>query len=512
MVNECLSIALREDKVSEPTVRDPLKGQMVKGAAWMAGMRWSLKFIGLINTVILARLLAPEDFGVIAMAMVVVGLLEQLSDFYVDQVLLREKNPDRQMYDSAWSIQLCSGLVFGVFVVLAAPYVASFYGDERVELVVIIVAGRAVIFGFTNIGVVDFRKNLDFKKEFKFWVGSRLAQFVLTLGIVLYFQNYIALAVAIPLAMVIKVTLSYRMSSYRPRLCFQYVRPFWHFAKWLVVTNVAQFINRRGDEFVVGNAAEAETVGSYYLASDISAMLTREILQPTGRAFLPIYSKLLDDPRGLSDAFRLVLCFSACIAFPIGFGASVVADDFILVVLGDQWRFSIPFFKWLAIFGALAGFVSVTKPMLVVQKHERAFALIQVWQATTSIPIMFFVASVATVLDVAIARTMLMIVFTFIYLWVLVKYCRQSPSAILFVLWRPLAASTMMAGVVLQLHHSVFDNIYLSLAFDVLAGSVSYILFVTVLWFVSGRPNGAERETVLWVKQRIKSRGAKLQG
>lgn len=487
----------------KPLGQGSLKGEMVRGAAWMAGMRWTLKFIGLINTIILARLLAPEDFGVIAMAMVVVGLLEQMSELSVDQVLLRERNPDKHMYNSAWTIQLCLGLTLGLVVFASAPLIADFYNDPRVELVVQIVAGRAMLSGFINIGTVDFRRNFEFGKEFRFWVYSRVALFVITLGLVLYYRDYMAMAIAMPVAMAIKVIISYLMSSYRPRICLIHVRPFWDFAKWLIVTNLAQFINRRGDEFVVGNAAPADTVGAYYVASDISAMLTREILLPTGRAFLPIYSKLNENPEELAGAFRLVLSFAALIALPIGFGSSVVAEDFVLVVLGSQWGSAVEFFEWLAIFGALAGFVSVIRPMLVVRKFERLSAIVEVAQAVTSLPVMFFVAGIATVIDVAIARTLVMVLFTGIYLWVTIKYCMQSFSSLCSVLWRPLVASVVMAFVVQQFHHAVWDNIYLSLIFDVLVGMIVYVAFVVLLWVLSGRPLGAEQECIQWVRQRI---------
>lgn len=482
---------------------------MAKGAAWMAGMRWTLKFVGLINTIILARLLAPEDFGIIAMAMVVVGFLEQMSEMAVDEVLVRERDPDRDMYNSAWSIQLCLGVVVGVVVFFAAPHIAQFYGEPRVQLVVEIVAGRAVFSGFVNIGTVNFRKNLEFGKEFRFWVYSRIAQFVLTLGLVLYFRNYLAMAVAIPMAMAIQVIISYRMSTYRPRMCFKYVRPFWNFAKWLIVTNIAQFVNKRGDEFVVGNAAPAETVGAYYVASDSSAMLTREILVPTGRAFLPIYSKLRHDPDGLSKRFTLVLCFAALIAFPIGFGSSAVAEDFVLVVLGGQWHAVIPFFEWLALYGALAGFVSVIRPMLVVRRHEKIAAYIQVSRAVLSVPLLFYVASIGSILDVAIARTFFMVGFTCIYLWISTRYCLLSLVSLASALWRPLVASVLMAQVVQHFHHSLWENIYLSLMFDVVVGAMLYIATILTLWIVSGRREGAEREIVQWSLERLRTHSAK---
>ena len=80
-----------------------IKADMVQGTVWMVSMRWSLKVIGVVNTVIIARLLAPDDFGVIAMAMIIVGLLIEISETNVAIALVRNKDATRDDYNSAWT-------------------------------------------------------------------------------------------------------------------------------------------------------------------------------------------------------------------------------------------------------------------------------------------------------------------------------------------------------------------------------------------------------------------------
>ena len=109
-----------------------LKHSVAHGAAWMVGMRWTIRSIGLVNTIILARLLTPQDFGLVAMATVVIGLLDALTDVNVEVPLLRKRTIGRVYYDSAWTLQVLSGWVKSGLYIGIAPLLAAYYGDPRV--------------------------------------------------------------------------------------------------------------------------------------------------------------------------------------------------------------------------------------------------------------------------------------------------------------------------------------------------------------------------------------------
>src|SRR5262249_43311926 len=145
---------------------DHLRHSMARGALWMVGMRWTIRAIGLLNTIILARLLTPADFGIVAMASVAVSLLDSMADFNVETAIVRSKVASRGQYDSAWTVQVTEGLVKTALLISIAPLLAGFYGDPRVALLVYIIALRPGIEGFENIGQVDFRRDLQFGKEF----------------------------------------------------------------------------------------------------------------------------------------------------------------------------------------------------------------------------------------------------------------------------------------------------------------------------------------------------------
>src|SRR5262249_39693057 len=150
---------------------------MAQGAAWMVSMRWTIRAIGLVNSIILARILAPEDFGLVAMVTVVLGLLDSLIDAHVELALLRKREVERSLDDSAWTLQALTGAVKGLVYMGAGPLLAAYYGDPRVETIAFIIALRPAIEGFENIGQVNFRRELRFDKEFRYWVYRRVLTF-----------------------------------------------------------------------------------------------------------------------------------------------------------------------------------------------------------------------------------------------------------------------------------------------------------------------------------------------
>jgi O-antigen/teichoic acid export membrane protein len=144
---------------------------------WMIAMRWVIRGLGLFSTIVLARLLHPEDFGVVAMAMVVVGFLEVFTYTGVDLAVIRTPSPTREHYDTAWTLGVGQGLALALALLLAAPLAVGWFGDERVAAVIAILAAGAAVGGFENIGVIDFRRELQFDREFRYGVYRKIVSF-----------------------------------------------------------------------------------------------------------------------------------------------------------------------------------------------------------------------------------------------------------------------------------------------------------------------------------------------
>lgn len=460
-------------------------------------MRWAIRGVGLVSTVILARLLSPDDFGVVAMAMVAVAILESFTSTGTDLALLRNTEATREHYDTAWTIEIIQAVVLAVVLFTTAPLVGGHFEDPRVTEVIRILSLRALIGGFQNIGVVNFRRELQFGTEFRFGIARKLATFLVTVTAAFWLRSYWALVIGQVLGRVVEVSISYWMSDYRPRLTLSRFRDIWGFSQWLVLARFARLVNRQFDRWVVGTIAGASAMGHYYVASDFAASPSDEVVLPMSRAAFPVYSRLQDDPEALRQAFHNVLASMTAISFVMGLGMAVVADDFVRVALGPKWLEAIPLMPWLGIFGALYGVAHTLDIFLLATGRERLTALMTTGNAVLTVPALLLGGHVSGIIGIAAAKALM----AFAFVLALAIATTRRPPVTLRVLWSALwptltTSLTMVAAVKLLQAVSPIDSAVLGLLRDVGAGAIVYIAATAALWNLRGRPDGIEREVL----------------
>src|SRR5262249_23613603 len=124
--------ALTEDILPKPTLKQEINRSLVRGSSWMVGMRLGIRGIGLISTMILARLLTPADFGIIAMAMLVIGFVEVFSETGQQAAIIRLACPERAHYDSAFTMAVMINGALTVVIFLIAPFAANYFHDALI--------------------------------------------------------------------------------------------------------------------------------------------------------------------------------------------------------------------------------------------------------------------------------------------------------------------------------------------------------------------------------------------
>jgi O-antigen/teichoic acid export membrane protein len=456
----------------------------------MVAMRWTVRAIGLLNTIILARVLTPQDFGLVAMATVVIGLLDAVTSPDVDIPLIRNRAAKRCHYDSAWTLQVLSGCMQFILYVAISPLLVKYYGDARVGTIACIIALRPAIEGFENIGQVDFRRDLQFDKEFRYWVYRRLMTFVLTIGIALWLRNYLALAIAAPIGAAVTVLLSFTMSSYRPRFATSCLGEIWAFSRWSLILGLTGFFGNRGEAFILGRLTTPQVVGAYAVSADLAEHLTHDVVGPIGRSLTPAYAKISGEPEQLLRAFHLTFAMLVSFCLAAGVGTSLLAKELIVVLLGTNWLLATPFVQLLAINAAFWSIVESMKPYFMVTHRERLLSVCLTGYVAILIPVMVITANTASAEAVAMARTATTVVFSIGMLGILVSMGAMGSKELLSRLWRPLVATGVMGLCVWLVELSGPPIIVL--AFRVTTGFVAFLGTLALLWNVAGRPNGLE--------------------
>ena len=453
--------------------------------------------IGFASVAVLARLLRPEDFGILAMAMLLIGLLESLSDLGVTLMLIRDPSPSIDDMNTAWTLRIVQSAIVAMLVAFAADPAALYFREPRVAGVVYLCALALIVNSFENIGVVLIRKELDFAKDFRYQVILKLLGVVATISMALALRSYWALALAQPIIAGTNVALSFIMSKYRPRLCLKSYRRFLHFSMNIIAANTANFASNKADVFLVGSIGTSAQMGEYNVASELSAMPARELTQSVGRALFPSLAKLKNEGRALLvGTFLQVIGTVAALCLPIGLGLWAVADDLVRVILGEQWRSAGPLMGYLAIYGTFTSMIDIMiGHILIVGGRERLQAL-AVW-----IRCALLVGCAATgtfwgVHGVAIGATLSGAIMFAVAVWILKATLPSTFAELLAIFWRPTLAALFMATLVHYVATSMAISSLARLVACIAIGVISYVAALLLLWLMAGRPQGAEAALV----------------
>ncbi len=479
-----------------------------KGAAWMILAQVLDRVIGLVSTLILARLLAPDDYGVVAMAMSVAGLLNLLRAFGLEIVLIQHPAPQRVHYDTAWTMNVLVSLAVGLTLALLAKPTADFYREPQLTLVMVLLALSPVIESLRNIGVVDFRRNLDFDLEFRFTFYSRLVRFVVTVALAFLLQNHWALVTGILVGRVTDVLLSYLMNAYRPRFSLAALSELFHFSKWLLSKNLIQLLTQRSSDFVIGRFSGATALGLFNVANEIASLPSSELAAPINRAIYPSFARQAADRDALRRSLLDVAAIIFLITLPLGVGLIVTSHLIVPLMLGPMWLETIPIVSALALFGLLEGLGSNTGSMFLALGKPQIVTRVATIQLVVLVPSLVFGVRETGALGAAWAYVASTCVSVPLAYWILLQELQLPARTLLARLWRSVVAVLVMAGAVAGLASTLpkpgnLVETALQLVLLVGLGALVYLGTVFGLWIASDRPEGGEAHAVALVGSRL---------
>lgn len=472
--------------------------QIAKGAAWMMSFKLLDKSVGLISTLVLARVLTPADFGLVAMATAVVAMLELMGAFGFESALIQRQNTERSHFDTAWTFNVIFGVAISIMLLVMAVPAADFYREPRLELMLPALAIGALIGGFENIGTVAFRKELDFRKEFKFLLAKRLAASAVTITLALTLRSFWALIGGMVCGKLMAVFISYRLHPYRPRLTLAAHGDLLHFSKWIFISNLIQFLHSRSTDFVLGRTVGSHGLGVYNIASEIAAMPSTELIAPLNRAVYPAYARLAGARDELWERFLEVFGIISLLAFPVAVGLYCLSDLVVSLLLGTQWHEAVPIIQIAGLSGLVVALQSNMYLVILAMGQPKANTLLSASLLLVSLPAVVYASLQYGALGAAYAHFATALLG---FVGIVMVFARVTglPKRKLFeVMWRPLLASGAMAlalrGAVALQHAEWPDVQPIVQLFALLpVGAFSYVVAVLTIWILARRPASAEQ-------------------
>lgn len=480
----------------------------------MLGFKLLDRSMGVVSTVVLARLLTPRDFGLVAMAVAILAILELMAAFGFDSALIQRQNTRREHFDTAWTFNVIFGAAIGLLLTLLALPAADFYRDPRLAVILPTLALSALVGGFENIGTVAFRKELDFRSEFKFLAAKRVVTFMVTLGFALALRNFWALIAGVVTGRAASVLISYCLHPYRPKFSLAARADLLYFSKWLFFSNLIQTLQARSTDLILGRTVGPHALGIYNIAIEIAVMPSTEFVAPLNRAVYPAYARLANDLSALRQRFVDVFSLIAMIAFPVAVGISCVAATAVDVLLGTKWLEAIPIIRIASLCGLCGALQSNLYVVVLAMGRPRATTVLAAALFVVSVPILVSASLMFGVIGAALAYLATAIIGLLCIVFV---FCRVSgiPLVTLVIaMWRPVVASSAMAIVVvnaealLLMFASSWAKLFLLFVL-VFVGALTYVLSVAALWLLTGSPAGIE-QTILSNSRRMIRRIARF--
>ncbi|GAB3036181.1 hypothetical protein GCM10027098_37810 [Bowmanella dokdonensis] len=325
----------------------------------------------MVNTLILARLLSPEDFGIVAMASIFINMLMAMTEAGIHLYVIRHKEDDNRIYNSAWTANLIQALVVALLMLLLAPYVADFFNQQALVEIIYCLALVRLLEGAKNIGIFIAQKQLNFRLDFKLSFYTKISSVIVTVALGFWLRSYWALVWGQVLSAIVGLVLSYTMFSYRPALSLYKWRDILRYSASTLPFSIGGFINGQADVIIVGRMATADFLGKYQMGLNLAGMFTRELMMPVVRGLLPNFAIVKETAEG-KKFLAFAITGAVYVFVPLGVGLNAVAPEFVATLLGDKWLSVTPILAWFSLYTMMTGIMMfLGGQFLIVMGREK---------------------------------------------------------------------------------------------------------------------------------------------
>lgn len=473
-----------------------LGNKILNSSLWMLSWQWLSRLLGVISLIILARLLTPDDYGIIFKAAVAIAFVEIVTVLGADKYLINKVRPSDSAYDTAWTLRLIQYLIISIVLFLSAGKIALFMDEPAIVNVLRYMAIGVFFTGFENIGIIKIQKEMDFRRLFYLGLLKKVIGFVATLIVAFIWETYWALVVGVIVTRLSGLILSYIISDYRPRICLLGLREQWQFSKWILVDNVAVYLRNKSDMLFVAQYFDVKDVGQFGMAASLSELPTTEIITPIQGALYPGLAAVSSE-----KDFRVKVCMVfgiySIIIFPIMFGMALVSNELIYVALGEKWMAVAPLVIWLTATGAFWSFSSLVLTVLQIKGKVRYATFLNWMLVMVMLPIIIYFAKHEEMLFIVIAKFVICYLMLPIYIYTMVKVTDIKIMEVIGQIYRPLLSSIVMYFIISNSSGLVEGGAVYLLTVKVLAGFVVYSTVLSALHNFSKSDNSSA-EIYVW--------------
>lgn len=430
-----------------------VKQKFLRSGIWLGLGSIVLRSMELVRSVILARLLLPEVFGLMG----ILHLLRQgIQNFtqmsFGDAIIYRDTKID-ECVNTAWILSILRGLLLFVLLYFLSPLIASFYGEDILDTAIKVLALVFIFDGSSNTYLILYRKNLEFKKIAILNMATNFIGIVIVITLAYYLRSVWALLFGTLFSSFTKMLLSYYITEKKPSIAFdkKLAWEMFHYSKYLTGAGILVFLVTRLDDGLVGKLLGMRELGYYINAYFFANLPATHITAILGPLIFPSYAYYTKHQEKMNQLFLRVLHVVSSVTIPASFGILALSDEIATVLLGEIWEPMVPPLKILVFFGLFHAIGACTGPLFKAIGKPKIIFWIMFWKLILILLIIYPLTVEYGILGAAIAVTIPMTLEQF-YLWALVKRFTGIKIMTLFSrLIKPVVLSIVMYSMIMLL-------------------------------------------------------------
>jgi PST family polysaccharide transporter len=478
-----LDVSFTTDTISPDRVNPTtdLDRSLATGLAWTAGAKWSSQFISWASFVVVTRLLAPSDFGLVGMALMYCGLLQVVTDAFGTAVTtLRDLTGEQLAQMNA--VALISGFLACLISCGLAIPLAHFFRSPRLPLVVVVMSTMFLTSGLRTVPYSLLYRGMRFRLLSIFEATQTIAQALTMLVLAWFGFRYWALVLGNIVGALVLASL--QISGHPCRFAwprFSAIKNALAFSRHIMVSSVSWYGYSNADFLVAGRVLGQSALGAYTLAWTLATIPLEKVTTIVSTVSYSYFSASQNDVAALRRYLRILTEGLSIITFPATLGLGLVARDFVRLVLGSKWQGAIVPLEILAFYASFRCIVTLLPSILNVTGESR-FVMRTTQAALVLMPIAFYLGSRWGSAGIAYGWVFAYPIIAALLYRRTFKRIKMPWLDYLGAIRPALTGSLIMVAVVEILKHTLISSVPLSVRFglEVAAGGAAYILTLTV--------------------------------
>ncbi len=366
-----------------------LKEKAVTGIFWSLSDSLATQLTQFITGLILARILSPEEFGLVGMITVFIAISQSLSDGGFGDALIRKQNTTADDYSTAFYFNLIvSALVFGILY-LTAPAVARFY--SRPELVEIerVLGLTILINAFCIIQRTHITKQVDFRMLMKVNLTSSFISGVISIIMALTGFGVWSLVWRSIIRSVVQAIILWTTNKWRPiaRFSRESFISLFSFGSKMLLSGLIDTIYNNVYLLIIGKFYSASQLGYYTRADQFSRLPSRNMMLTVQKVSFPVLSQVQDEPERLREGFRRIIVATMLVSFVLMLGMAAVAEPMIITLIGEKWYPAVEYLQWLCLAAMLFPLHALNVNMITVKGRSDIVLKLEVVKKLLAIPV-----------------------------------------------------------------------------------------------------------------------------